>query len=83
MLSVVFNYYFINYYFTTFRKNRVQTLFLLFYASKVPFAKFVKFYWKILFYVEIMFATILKCYFKFYKTFAIGMIQLESNLKRI
>jgi hypothetical protein len=33
----------------------------------------IKFYWKILFYFENMFATVLKCYFKFYKTFAIGL----------
>jgi hypothetical protein len=41
-----------------FAKNRVQTLFLLFYASKVPFAKFIKFYWKILFYFKNLFLTV-------------------------
>jgi hypothetical protein len=47
-----------------FKKNWDQTLFLLFYASKVPFAKFIKFYWKTLFYFENTVATILKGYFK-------------------
>jgi hypothetical protein len=51
--------------------------------AKSLFAKFIKFYWKILFYFENMFDTVLKCYFKFYKTFAIGLKSFEFKMQKL
>jgi hypothetical protein len=39
--------------------------------AKSLFAKSIKFYWKILFYFENMFATVLKCIVEFYKNLEI------------
>jgi hypothetical protein len=63
-LSVVFNYYFINYYFTILKRIEFKLYFYYFMQAKSLFAKFIKFYWKILFYFENMVATVLKGYFK-------------------
>jgi hypothetical protein len=64
-LKDIFKHYFIKYYYLLFQRIYSQTLVLFCYASKVPFAKFTKFYWKILSYFENLFLTVPLWYFEF------------------
>jgi hypothetical protein len=76
------NHYFINYYFTILERIDFKLYFYYFMQAK-PLCYAHKVLFKNIFYFENMFATVLKCYFKFYKTFAIGLKSFVFKMQKL
>jgi hypothetical protein len=51
--------------------------------TKAPFAKFIKFYWKIMFYSENPTLTVLYCLFEFSKRLEFGLTLFEECMQKL